>query len=145
MTKMLVILLIGLVFESAGIVFLKKGMNQLGEVKAVQAAEIWRVVKAGVTNAHILLGVLFQALFFACLLVLMSKNDISFLWPMTSLTFVFSTLSAMWFLHERVSNLRWFGVVFIMIGAALITFSEKKNEAEKNAVQVAAPAVDGAK
>jgi drug/metabolite transporter (DMT)-like permease len=124
MTKLFLILLIGLVFESTGIVFLKKGMTQIGDMSAVNAGEVFRMVKAGVTNAYILLGVFFQALFFACLLILMSKNDISFLWPLTSLTFVFATIAAIIFLHESVSPTRWMGVIFIMIGAAFISYSE---------------------
>lgn len=124
MAKLLLILFIGLVFESTGIVLLKQGMNQIGEVKAPNAAEIARIVKAGVTNSRILLGVFFEALFFACLLILMSKSDISFLWPLTALSFVFATLAAMMFLDEHVSPVRWAGVVFIMIGAALISYSE---------------------
>jgi|ERR1043166_5879571 drug/metabolite transporter (DMT)-like permease len=126
MLKFFVILFIGLVFESTGIVLLKKGMTQIGDMPHVSASEILGVVKAGVTNTHILLGVFFEALFFACLLVLMSGNEISFLWPMTSLTFVFATFAAILFLHERVSPIRWVGVVFIMIGAAFISYSEHK-------------------
>ena len=124
MAKLLLILLIGLVFEAAGVVFLKKGITQIGEVKAVSAAEIVRVVKAGVTSPSVLLGVFFEALFFACLLVLMGESDISFLWPLTALSFVMTTLAALVFLGEKVSSVRWAGVVFIMIGAALISYSE---------------------
>ena len=87
-------------------------------------AECRRVVKAGATNLNILLGVFFEALFFASLLILMSKSDISFLWPLTGLSFVFATFAAMWFLHEQVSAVRWAGVVCIMIGAGLISYSE---------------------
>ncbi len=128
MAKLLVILLIGLVFESAGVVLLKKGMTQVGEVKAASVNEIARAVKAGLTNPQILLGVFFEAIFFVCLLILMSQSDISFLWPLTGLSFVFATLAAMWFLHEHVSSVRWAGVVFIMIGAALISYSEQQKE-----------------
>jgi drug/metabolite transporter (DMT)-like permease len=124
MIKLILILLIGLAFESTGVVLLKKGMSKIGEVKAVSAGEVARVIKAGATNPQILLGVFFEALFFACLLILMSKSDISFLWPLTGLSFVFATFAAMWFLHERVSSVRWAGVVFIMIGVALISYSE---------------------
>jgi drug/metabolite transporter (DMT)-like permease len=124
MVKLLLILLIGLVFESTGVVLLKKGMTEIGELHAVNATEILRAARAGITNPRILLGVFFEALFFVCLLVLMSKSDISFLWPLTGLSFIFATLAAMWFLHERVSNVRWAGVTFIMIGAALISYSE---------------------
>lgn len=125
MLKLLLILLIGLVFESAGVVLLKKGMNQIGEVRAVSVPEITRLVKAGLTNRQILLGVLFEALFFACLLLLMSKSDISFLWPLTGLSFVFATLAAIWFLDEHVSSVRWMGVVLILMGAACISYSEQ--------------------
>jgi uncharacterized membrane protein len=72
----------------------------------------------------VLLGVFFEALFFACLLVLMSKADISFLWPLTGLSFVFATFAAIWFLHEHVSATRWIGVALIMIGAGFISYSE---------------------
>ena len=109
MTKLLLILIIGLVFESVGVVLLKKGMNGIGEIRQVSAAEIVRVVKAGAANAQIWLGMLFEALFFFCLLLLMSKSDISFLWPLTALSFVFATLAAIIFLHEQVSILRWVG------------------------------------
>lgn len=124
MVKLLLILLIGLVFESIGIVLLKKGITQVGDVNAVTVSEIVRVIKVGVTNQQIILGVFFEALFFACLLILMSKSDITFLWPLTALSFVFATVAAMIFLNERVSGVRWAGVVFIMIGAALISYSE---------------------
>lgn len=128
MAKLLFILLIGLVFESTGVVLLKKGMTQIGEVHVLNASEIGRIVKAGVTNPQILLGVFFEALFFACLLILMARSQISFLWPLTGLSFVFATFAAMWFLHEQVSPVRWAGVILIMIGAALISYSEHQRE-----------------
>ena len=124
MAKLLLILFIGLVFESTGVVLLKKGMSEIGGVARVNSAEVFRVVKAGIVNPRLLLGVFFEALFFACLLILMAKSEISFLWPLTALSFVFATFAAMWFLHEQVSTVRWAGVVFIMIGAALISYSE---------------------
>ena len=128
MLKLLLILLIGLVFESTGVVLLKKGMTQIGEVRSINAREIGRVVKTGVRSPQILLGVFFEALFFLCLLILMSQSDISFLWPLTGLSFVFATIAAMWFLHEQVSPLRWIGVVLIMIGAGFISYSEQQKE-----------------
>jgi drug/metabolite transporter (DMT)-like permease len=106
------------------VVFLKKGITKVGEVKQVSAAEIVRVVKAGATSPSVLLGVFFEALFFVCLLVLMAESDISFLWPLTALSFVMTTVAALVFLGERVSSVRWAGVVFIMIGAGLISYSE---------------------
>ena len=61
-------------------------------------------------------------------MLLMSKTDISFLWPLTALSFVFATVAAMWFLDEKVSPIRWLGVAFIMIGAGFISYSEHAKE-----------------
>ena len=58
----------------------------------------------------------------------MSRSDISFLWPMTGLSFVFATLAAIWFLHEQVSWVRWVGVVLVVMGAGLISYSEHQKE-----------------
>lgn len=138
MTKLLLILLIGLTFESAGVVLLKKGVTDIGGLGKVTVQEMARVVKAGATSPRILLGVFFEALFFGCLLLLMSRADISFLWPMTGLSFVFATFAAMIFLGERVSAIRWAGVVMIMIGAALISYSEHAREQRPQASPAAA-------
>lgn len=120
MTILLLILLIGLVFESTGIILLKKGMNTIGQMHGYSVSEIVRVAKAGVTSPQIILGVFFQALYFFCLLILMSASDISFLWPLTALSFVFATFAAMIFLSETVSKIRWAGVILIMIGVGFI-------------------------
>ena len=125
MLKLLSILLVGLTFESTGVVLLKKGMTHIGDINGITAGEILRVCKVGATNPQILLGVFFEALFFVCLLILMSKSDISFLWPLTGLSFVFATFAAIWFLNERVSAVRWMGVVLIVIGAAFISYSQR--------------------
>ena len=124
MTKLLLILLIGLVFEAAGVVLLKKGITQAGGIQANGVSEVLRVVKIGASSPSVLLGILFEALFFGCLLFLHSKSDISFLWPLTALSFVMTTFAALVFLGEQVSAIRWAGVVFIVIGAAFISYSE---------------------
>ncbi len=139
MIKLLSILLIGLVFESTGIVYLKKGMDKITKPETITVGSVARLLKTGATSPQVLLGIFFQALFFACLLTLMSKSDISFLWPLTALSFVFTTVSAMLFLGESVSPVRWVGVVFILIGAAFISYSEhaKKKDAPAPAAAAA--------
>src|SRR5215469_1808371 len=128
MVKLILILLVGLVFESAGVVLLKKGIMQVGDMQGVTTTEIVRVVKSGASNPQILLGVFFEALFFLCLVILMAKSDISFLWPLTALSFVFATFAAIIFLGESVSWVRWIGVILIVIGAAFISYSQHIKE-----------------
>ena len=125
MTKLLTILFIGLVFEAVGVVYLNRGLKEIGEVEKVSASEVARIIKSGATNPSILLGVFFEAVFFGTLLYLMSQGTVSFIWPLTSLGFVLTTLAARFVLHENVTLIRWGGVLLIMLGAGLITYSEK--------------------
>lgn len=124
MVKVLAILFVALVLEAMGVVFLSKGLRQISSVEQLSAAEILRVAKQGVTNQNMLLGVLLESVFFGALLYLISRSDVSFIWPLTSLGFVLTTLAAQFVLHERVSATRWFGVILIMLGAAVVSWTE---------------------
>ena len=106
------------------------GLKEIGEVQRVSAAEIGRLVRRGATNPKILLGVLLETIFFVFLLVLLKRNDVSLIWPLTSLGFVLTALSARFILHEQVTATRWAGVALIVAGAALVSWSEKTKPAQ---------------
>ena len=134
MAKILIILFVALIFEALGVVILKQGIDRItAEEKARQGGQIevsvrsvLRLIGHGFINPRVLLGVLFEAIFFAGLLMLMGQRDISFVWPLTSLSFVMTTFASIFILKEHVSAARWAGVALIMLGAAFITWSEKR-------------------
>jgi uncharacterized membrane protein len=128
MTRILIILVLALLVEAVGVVFLSKGLKEIGEVQQVNAREITRIIRRGAANPSILLGVALEAAFFAALLYLLSQRDVSLIWPLTSLGFVLTAISARLILHEVVSPLRWAGVILIVIGAGLVSYSEKAKE-----------------
>ncbi|HEX3799106.1 MAG TPA: EamA family transporter [Verrucomicrobiae bacterium] len=136
MTKLLIILIVGLFCEAVGVVYLKKGLTEIGTVKKISVSEVLRVIKTGAANQRIWLGLAFETAFFVALLIMMSKGSVSFVWPLTSLSFVFTTFAAKIYLHEPVSPLRWSGVMLIMLGAGLISYSEKLLEQKPMAAPV---------
>ena len=128
MTKLILFLLCALVFEAIGVVLLSKGLKQIGELQSYTVVEIGRLIGRGVANPWILLGTALETAFFVMLLVLLKKNDVSLIWPLTSLGFVLTALTARYLNQETVSPLRWAGVVLIVIGAGLVAWSEKSKE-----------------
>ena len=80
------------------------------------------------TNGRTLGGVFLEALFFGALCYMLSQKDVSLVWPLTSLGFIVTTVSAKFILRERVSAMRWGGVLLIAIGAALTSYSEHLKE-----------------
>ena len=125
MAKLIVFLLIALTLEAVGVVLLSQGLRQIGELQQVTFGEVARIVGRGLTNSSILLGILFETIFFAALLIMLKNWDVSLIWPLTSLGFVLTTLAAKFIRHEDVTALRWSGVLLIVIGASLVGWSEK--------------------
>ena len=140
MTKILFILILALSVEAVGVVFLSKGLKQIGEVERVSVREIGRIISKGATNKSILLGVALEAAFFGALLYLLSQRDVSLIWPLTSLGFVITAISAKYILKEEISTIRWAGVALIVIGAALVSYSEKAKSRPTEPPTNAAPA-----
>ena len=125
MFKTVTLLIFGLFCEAIGVVLINKGLKQIGTPASYAIGELLRIVWAAVSNPYFLAGLALETIFFVCLCVLMAKSDVSFLWPLTSLGFVLTAFAARFILHEEVSPLRWSGVLLIVLGAGIITWSEK--------------------
>ena len=107
MLRLVIFLLCALVLEAVGVVYLSKGLKQIGELQSWTLVEVGRIVARGASNPWILLGTAFETAFFLMLLMLLKKHDVSLIWPLTSLGFVLTAFSARWLNHETVSPLRW--------------------------------------
>jgi len=136
MAKILIILVIAAIIESVGITYLAGGLKEIHGAKEITVSEIARVLKSGATNWKILLGIGLEAVFFFALLYMLSVQDLSFVWPLTSLGFIVTTLAAQFILGEKVSATRWAGVLLIALGAFLISYSLRDKE-QQTAAQTA--------
>jgi len=130
MAKILLILIVASIVESIGIAFLSGGLKEINGATEISASQIVRVIKEGACNGKILLGITLEAAFFGALLYMLSVRDVSFVWPLTSMGFIVTTLAAQFLLHEKVGPVRWAGVLLIAFGAFLTSYSE---EAKKTA------------
>jgi drug/metabolite transporter (DMT)-like permease len=130
MTKILIILVIAFTFEAFGVITLKRGLDQIGPRYTLRQATLptWknvlRLVGDWFTNRNVLLGLALETAFFILLQYLLGQRDVSFVWPLTALSFVMTTLAAQFLLHERVDTFRWTGVALIVLGAAFISYGE---------------------
>jgi drug/metabolite transporter (DMT)-like permease len=124
MARLTFILIVALVVEAVGVVWISQGLREIGEMRESSFREAGRLLGRGLTNRWFVLGVFCELIFFALLLVLLRSRDVSLVWPLTSLGFVLTALAARFLRHEEVSPLRWAGVALIVLGAALVGWSE---------------------
>ncbi|HLC99123.1 MAG TPA: SMR family transporter [Candidatus Nanoarchaeia archaeon] len=113
----LIIVLASILIGSLGQIALKYGMIR---TKIVGTREIVKNLFKVFTNFYILLGIAIFAASSFVWLYSMTRLDISFMYPLVSIGYLFVTLFAIIFLKERVSLKRWAGLSLIIIGSLLI-------------------------
>ena len=107
--------------SSVGDVFITKGMKEIGEISTLRLNELLPIARRVITNKHFLTGIFFMAVSFFSFLAVLSWADLSFVLPATSLSFVITTVGAKMFLRERISPIRWAGILLVCVGVALIS------------------------
>tara|TARA_Y100000310_G_C20699391_1_gene828308 strand:+ start:504 stop:842 length:339 start_codon:yes stop_codon:yes gene_type:complete len=73
-------------------------------------------------NKYLYFGIFFFGLGFLSYLFLLKDNDVSFLFPITSLTYIWSALLAKKYLKEEINNYKVWGMFFIILGVVLLSF-----------------------
>jgi drug/metabolite transporter (DMT)-like permease len=121
MTITWVLVLLLVTADSAGNIFLTRGMKQVGEIHTFGIRPLLRIARRGIVNPWLVLGVLCMAVSFFLFIALLSGEDLSFVLPATALAYVISVLGARYILKETVSASRWIGTLIICAGVALIT------------------------
>ncbi len=105
--------------ESAGDVFLTKGMKQVGEISAIHPGVLLAAGRKVIANRNFLLGLFFLAVTFFSFLIVLSWADLSLVFPAKSLVYVASTLGANFILGETVTFQRWTGISLVCVGVFL--------------------------
>ena len=152
MTKILIILVIAFSFEAIGVITLKRGLDKIGILYNARKADlpVWknvlRLVGDWFTTRDVLLGLVLETAFFVLLNYLLGLRDVSFIWPLTALSFVLTTLAAKFLLKEEVDGWRWAGVTLIIAGAVLapLNMTRMIRSADAPTIHAAGASISGA-
>jgi drug/metabolite transporter (DMT)-like permease len=115
MTTTLLLVLVASVLGGLGHVVLAKGMKLVG-VATAAGAPLVRVIG----NPWVVGGVALQAAFFFMYSALLSREDVSKILPLTTLSYLVVAGLAQWVLAEPVTPLRWTGIGLIVLGVVLV-------------------------
>jgi uncharacterized membrane protein len=129
MTKLIIIAIVATMIEAVGVIIMFRGLKEVQGWREHTVSEVARVAWSGVTNVKVVGGVALEAVFFGALLYMGSVGEASFVFPLTSLVFIFTTLAAQFVLHEKVTWASWAGVLLITLGAILVGYGEAVREA----------------
>lgn len=120
--KNILLILLSVSLAVLGQVFLKKGMMQIGEIPFNLSTPIFLLGKI-FNNFKLFLGFALFGLSSIVWLVVLSKVELSFAYPMVSTGYIFTILISWKFLGETISPARWIAIIIICSGVALLAKS----------------------
>lgn len=116
-----VVFLFFIVFSgTGGELCLARAMKEAGEITDFKPATVLRFVIRAMKVGWMWLGIGMMALAFFSLLAMLSIANVSFVVPVTALSYVAGALGGAIFLGEKVSVRRWLGVLLVCIGVTLV-------------------------
>ena len=120
MTRVWVLLGVVVLAGTAGEISVTRAMKRIGEVREFHPRALVRVLGRALRIGWMWLGLGLLALAFFSFLTLLSRENVSFVVPLTALSYVFGALMAKVFLGEEVSRMRWLGVLLVVVGVVLV-------------------------
>jgi uncharacterized membrane protein len=112
-TQILVLLVI--VTNVFGNVFLSHGMHQVGRIVSASPLDYLRAF----ANPWTALGIAILVIWMLSDLALLSRADLSFVLPVTASAYVLVALLGHFLLHDHISLARWIGILLITGGVIL--------------------------
>lgn len=103
-------------FNVTGNFFLDKGMRRVGEIVSFSP---WAYLRA-FANPWVVLGVFVLLAWIICQLSLLSWADLTYVVPVTSVSYILLTILGAVSLNEHVSLSRWAGVLLIVGGVMAV-------------------------
>ena len=98
---------------------IKTGMNKIHISEFLNIFNIAVIINI-ITNWYVVGGFALYAMTLVLLLGVMSKEDVSFVYPLLSIGYIVTAIFAIIFLNEFVSVLRWGGIALIFLGSFFI-------------------------
>jgi drug/metabolite transporter (DMT)-like permease len=120
-----VFFLLIMIAGTAGELCMARAMRTVGEVTDFRPRALLGVASRALTVGWTWIGVGLMALAFFALLAVLAVENVSFVVPVTALSYAVGALGARAFLHERVTRTRWAGVLLVCIGVTMVLLGKR--------------------
>lgn len=119
------ILVVSVIFATAGQITLKAAMESIGRIGSAQVSDAGQTLLRAFKEPLLWIGLILFGISAIFWLVVLSRVDLSLAYPFVGISYIVVVALARFLFHEQVPGLRWVGVCVIALGIALIGFSSK--------------------
>ena len=110
---------------TVGELCVSRAMKEVGEVHDFRPAALIRFLLRAIRVKWMWIGVAMMAIAFFSLLAVLTFENVSFVVPVTALSYVAGAFGGIFFLKEHVSPRRWVGVALVCIGVTLVVIGRR--------------------
>ncbi len=125
MKSEIILLLLIVVAGTGGELCVARTMQAVGPATDLRPAALIRLIVRTLQNGWMWLGFLLMAIGFFSLLEMFSLENVSFVVPVTALSYGFGALGGKVFLREQVTRKRWAGVLLVCLGVGLVLIGQR--------------------
>src|SRR5271169_2225459 len=100
-------------------------MKKIGEIHDFRPLALVQFIFRALRVGWMWVGVAMMALAFFSLLAMLSFENVSFVVPVTALSYAAGAVGAAVFLRERINTQRWIGVAIVCVGVTIVWFSHR--------------------
>jgi hypothetical protein len=108
---------------TGGELCVSRAMKSIGEVHDFRVKALVRFVLQAAQLPWLWLGVALMAVGFVSLLAILSFREVSFVVPVSALSYAAGAFGAKAFLGEHISRNRWAGIAVVCVGVTIVWWS----------------------
>lgn len=117
--KVVLVMLLATLAVSFGEALLAKGMKATNSA----APGFWPQLRSAL-NLTVIAGTFLMASYFGLYMLALKWADLSFVLPLTAISYLLGAALSRFYLHEQVTPTRWIGAVIITLGVVVVGFGE---------------------
>lgn len=123
MIKIIFVIIISEIFTSAGHIFFKKSTNELEQGSLRGISDHVSFLRGILNKPAIWIGLLMMSIGLAVWILALSGGDLSLVFPIGSIQYVFTLFAAKIFLGEKIDKMKALGTLFVVLGIILISMT----------------------
>jgi drug/metabolite transporter (DMT)-like permease len=110
---------------TGGELCVSRAMKSIGEVHDFSPKSLLQFILRSLRLPWMWLGVALMTVGFFSLLAILSFREVSFVVPVSALSYAAGAFGAEAFLGERISRNRWFGIAVVCLGVTIVWWSRR--------------------
>jgi multidrug transporter EmrE-like cation transporter len=123
MLKVVLLIVLSEAFNVIGQIFFKKSTNSIDAGKMRGLSGHMGYLASMLSKGSVWLGFGFQVLSVASWLLALAQADLSFVFPLGSIQYIFILFGAHIFLGEKIDKMKFIGTMLVVAGIVLIAIS----------------------